>query len=201
MLLLSPQENQIIINQIIGSINMLFDLVLLLNTSEAVLSYPIRNTEYFVYFIEKFISLKKPKIIEKEVTINCWWRTALMAIEQWGFFNVQHPLRHGPTVYNGHLRGPLTLTPSVWQWSCHYLFYDLGLSGSYPDLPHASLTLYLYATAAVVWYVKEPSMAMSAECRVKLNVWKKLFSGKKTPNKLDSLNVDKNYAFCCNSDI
>ena len=22
-----------------------------------------------------------------------------------------HPLRYGPTVYNGHLRGPLTLTP------------------------------------------------------------------------------------------
>ena len=22
-----------------------------------------------------------------------------------------HPLRHGPTVYNGHLRGPVTLTP------------------------------------------------------------------------------------------
>ena len=21
-----------------------------------------------------------------------------------------HPLRHGPTVYNGHLRGPVTLT-------------------------------------------------------------------------------------------
>ena len=22
-----------------------------------------------------------------------------------------HPLRHGPTVYNGHLPGPVTLTP------------------------------------------------------------------------------------------
>ena len=22
-----------------------------------------------------------------------------------------HPLRHGPTVYNGHLRGPVTLSP------------------------------------------------------------------------------------------
>ena len=31
--------------------------------------------------------------------------------EQWGFFNVPHPLRHGPTVYNGHLWGPVTLTP------------------------------------------------------------------------------------------
>ena len=36
--------------------------------------------------------------------------SALMAIEQWGFFNVPHLLWHGPTVYNGHLRGTVTLT-------------------------------------------------------------------------------------------
>ena len=36
---------------------------------------------------------------------HCRWRaafdlcSALMAIEQWGFFNVPNPLRHGPTVY------------------------------------------------------------------------------------------------------
>ena len=46
---------------------------------------------------------------------HCQWRaanfdlcSALMAIEQWGFFNVPHLLWH---VYNGHLRGPVTLTP------------------------------------------------------------------------------------------
>ena len=32
-----------------------------------------------------------------------------MAMEQWGFFSVPH-LR-GTSVYNGHLRGPVTLTP------------------------------------------------------------------------------------------
>ena len=37
--------------------------------------------------------------------------SALMAIEQWGLFNVPHLLRHGPIVYNGHLRGPGALTP------------------------------------------------------------------------------------------
>ena len=37
--------------------------------------------------------------------------SALMVIEQWGFFSVPHLLRHGPTLYNGHLRGPVTLTP------------------------------------------------------------------------------------------
>ena len=37
--------------------------------------------------------------------------SALMAIEQWGFFCVPHLLWHGASVYNGHLRGPVTLTP------------------------------------------------------------------------------------------
>ena len=53
---------------------------------------------------------------------HCRWRAAhfdlclaLMAIEQWGFFNVPHLLRQWPTVYNGHLRG----------WSWHYLFFKL----------------------------------------------------------------------------
>ena len=37
--------------------------------------------------------------------------TVLMAIEQWGLFSVPHLLCHGGSVYNGHLRGPVTLTP------------------------------------------------------------------------------------------
>ena len=35
---------------------------------------------------------------------------ALMAIEQWGFIRVPHLLWHGSSVYNGHLRGPVTVT-------------------------------------------------------------------------------------------
>ena len=38
-------------------------------------------------------------------------RSALMTIKQWGFFCVPHLLWHGASVYNGHLRGPVTLTP------------------------------------------------------------------------------------------
>ena len=45
------------------------------------------------------------------------WRTtsfdlysALMAIEQWGFFNVPHLLWHKPSLYHGHLWGPVTIT-------------------------------------------------------------------------------------------
>ena len=34
-----------------------------------------------------------------------------MAIEQWGFLSVPHLLWHGASVYNGHLWGPVTLTP------------------------------------------------------------------------------------------
>ena len=34
-----------------------------------------------------------------------------MAIEQWGFLSVPLLLWHGASVYNGHLRGPVTLTP------------------------------------------------------------------------------------------
>ena len=91
---------------------------------------------------------------------HCRWRaadlcSALMAIEGWGFFNVPHPVRHGPTVYNGHLRGLVTLTPIA-----ERLAVELSLPvfttwvcldrGSNPDIPHARRTLYLYATAAVV---------------------------------------------------
>ena len=56
---------------------------------------------------------------------------ALMAIEQWGFFSVPHLLWHGALIYNGHIQDPWHshLMPSVWQWSCHYLFFnDLGVS-------------------------------------------------------------------------
>ena len=48
---------------------------------------------------------------------HCQWRaanfdlcSALMANEQWGFFSMPHLLWHGTSVYNDHLRGPVTLT-------------------------------------------------------------------------------------------
>ena len=34
-----------------------------------------------------------------------------MAIGQLGFLNVPHLLWHGASIYNGYLRGPVTLTP------------------------------------------------------------------------------------------
>ena len=55
---------------------------------------------------------------------NFYLYSVLIAIEQLGFFNMPHLLWHGPSLYNCHLRRPVTLTllPSVWRWSCHYLY-------------------------------------------------------------------------------
>ena len=42
-----------------------------------------------------------------------------------------HLLRHGPTVYNGHLRGPVTLAPVAERLAVELslpVFYDLSLS-------------------------------------------------------------------------
>ena len=49
--------------------------------------------------------------------------STLMAIEQWGIFNVPQLLWHGPTLYNGHISEDpwhSHLMTRVWQWSCHY---------------------------------------------------------------------------------
>ena len=84
---------------------------------------------------------------------NFYPYSALMAIEHWGFFSVLHLVWHGPTLSNGHLRGPVTLTPVA-----ERLAVELSLTvlttdvcpdlGSNPDLPHARWTLYHYGTVA-----------------------------------------------------
>ena len=43
--------------------------------------------------------------------LNFYLCLALMSIEQWGYFSVPHLLWHGASIYNGQLRGPVTLTP------------------------------------------------------------------------------------------
>ena len=87
---------------------------------------------------------------------HCRWRAAnfdlcaaLMAIEHWGFFNVPHLLWQGASVYNGHLRGPVTLTPNARGLAVELLlpaFTTLVCRDqrSNPDLPHVRRTLYLY---------------------------------------------------------
>ena len=68
---------------------------------------------------------------------RCRWRaanfeicSALMAIEQWGFFSVPHLLWHWASIYNGHLRGPVTHTycRAFSSGAVTICFYDSGLS-------------------------------------------------------------------------
>ena len=56
--------------------------------------------------------------------------SALLAVVHWRFFGLPHLLWHRASLYAGHLQGPVApyLLPTVWQWSCQYLFYNLGLS-------------------------------------------------------------------------
>ena len=49
--------------------------------------------------------------------------SALKTIKQRGILSVPYLLWDGPTLYNGHLQGSVTLEP--WQWSCYYLFIRL----------------------------------------------------------------------------
>ena len=100
-----------------------------------------------VFYILLFLCLRFFVPLENVSPIwrchHCRWRaanfdlcSALKAIEQWGFFILPHLLWHGASVYNGHLWGPVTLTPiaiaeglavavsrAVTTW-----FYNLGLS-------------------------------------------------------------------------
>ena len=79
------------------------------------------NLELFLrvicLFVWGFSSHSKIFHSFEDVTITAWTvnfdliYSALMANEQWGFFIVPHLLWHGPTLYNGHFRGLVTLTP------------------------------------------------------------------------------------------
>ena len=52
-----------------------------------------------------------------------------MPIEHWGYFSVSHPLWHGASDYNGHLRGPLTLTLIAERLAVTTCFYVYGCRG------------------------------------------------------------------------
>ena len=60
----------------------------------------------------------------------------------------------GPPFYNGHLRGPVTLTSNAERLAVElslpvFTTQVCRVRGSNPDLPHARRTLYLYAIAGV----------------------------------------------------
>ena len=88
------------------------------------------SNSYFYWGGGRFVPIKNFSLIWKRYH-DWWWATnfdicsALMAIEQWGFFiNVPHVLWHGPTLYNGNLRENPWRSQMFWSvlpWSCHYL--------------------------------------------------------------------------------
>ena len=68
--------------------------------------------------LEFFVPFEKFSLIWKGH--HCRWRaanfdlcSALLAIEQSGFFRVPHLLWHGTSFYNGHLRGHATLSSNA----------------------------------------------------------------------------------------
>ena len=70
--------------------------------------------DWRVWFLKFFVPLENFSLIWRRH--HCWWRaanfdpcSALMAIEQWGFFTVPHLLWHGASAYSDHLRGPVAI--------------------------------------------------------------------------------------------
>ena len=72
------------------------------------------ETLSFVFFFSRDVFLS---YVDVTITVDglqiSYTRHALMAIEQWGFFSVPHLLSHGVSIYNGNLKGPVTLARLV----------------------------------------------------------------------------------------
>ena len=94
----------------------------------------IKNLEHFVLFVCSGIvgsldnfSLMWRRHHYRQRAVNFDLCSALMAIEQWGFFSVPHLLWHRTSLYNGHLRGPVKLTSVAERLAvdCHYQFLQL----------------------------------------------------------------------------
>ena len=85
---------------------------------------------------------------------NCDLCSALMSNEQKGFFGVSHLLWHGSSVYNGHLRGPMTLAPIAERLAVdlHYLFCPGWDSNTKPSAYRANALA--HCATAVVWYFR-----------------------------------------------
>ena len=85
---------------------------------------------------------------------------AIMAIEQWVVFSVSHVLWHGASIYNGHLRGLVTLTPFAERLAVELSLPDLttyvyrGLdSNTQPSACGANAVTH-YATAVTLKLIK-----------------------------------------------
>ena len=86
--------------------------------------YHLSNCYHALFRIFLFAGLELLVLLENCSLIwrrhHCRWRdansdlcSALMIIKQCGFFSLTHLLRRGASVYNGHLRGLVALTPAA----------------------------------------------------------------------------------------
>ena len=82
--------------------------------------------------------------------------SALMAIDQWGFFHVPHLLWHGPTLMIVISEDPVAERLAVELSLPVYTTWVSRDWESNPDLTDARRSLYLYATAAVYWFMNIP---------------------------------------------
>ena len=92
--------------------------------------YAWRVVLYFVCFVpfENFSLIWRRHNLRWRAA-NFDLNSALLAIEQWGFFRVPHLLWHGPTLYNGRLRVPVSLIPYTEHLAVgfHYRFFFLQI--------------------------------------------------------------------------
>ena len=58
-----------------------------------------------------FYSFGDVNITGERLQISTYKRHLCPPLSKWEFFSMPHILWHGTSVYNGHLRGPVTLTP------------------------------------------------------------------------------------------
>ena len=78
------------------------------NTARQIFSFAQENSFPFFLFLTHLQTLPLPM-----KGCKFFLCSAFLAIDQWGFFSVSHLLWHGASVYNGHLRGPVTLAPDA----------------------------------------------------------------------------------------
>ena len=116
-----------------------------------------------------------------------WWRvanfdlcSALMAIEQWGFFSVPHLLWHGVSVYNYHLRGPVPLTPIAERLAVELSvpLFTISVCRGWDSNTQPPNALIHCATAAVhlmhIWPQKNAYLTPQKACKI-LTPPKKIF--------------------------
>ena len=90
----------------------------------------MKSSSSFQVCLGFYVPLEKVSLIwrrhhDRRRASNVDLCSALMAIEQSGFFSEPHLLWHETSAYNGHLRGPVTLTPNAERFVVELSLTDL----------------------------------------------------------------------------